>query len=469
MEQFPIAYPRILHLADPDSFEILEPAPETAVLSGLCKVNGRVIAVFAQEPTKFAGAMGKKETKQICRVMDAAREKNCPVVGLLHSSGAKIQEGVASLAGYAEIFKRNVQLSGRVPQISLVLGTCCGGAVYSPALTDFILMAENQGEMFITGPNVIRQATAEAVTRASLGSAEIHAKKSGVAHLAAKDELLLIKLAKTLLNYLPANCNEVPTKTETGDSAERKNPDLELLSKQERRKSYEMRTVIESIADKGTFLEIEPHFAENIRIGFARMDGISVGFVANNPAYLAGALDVDASIKAARFVRFCNAFNLPILTLVDVPGYLPGMEQEHAGIIRHGAKLLYAYAEAEVPKITLILRKAYGGAFCVMGSKPCSANAVFAWPNAEIAVMGPEGAVEILCKNELAQTKEPQKQKQEKIESYLRDFANPFIAFREKTIDKIILPQESRKEMIEALKKSLQNFSPRFKNKNIPL
>lgn len=469
MKKFPVAYPRILHLSDPDSFEILKPDAETAVLSGFCKVAGRLTAVFAQEPTKFAGAMGKKETEQICHLMDRALEKNCPVIGLNHSSGAKIQEGVASLAGYAEIFKRNVQLSGRVPQISLILGTSCGGAVYSPALTDFILMAENRGEMFITGPNVIRQVTGEAVTRESLGSAEIHARKSGLAHLTAKDEMLLIQLVKKLLSYLPANCNELPAQTETSDSPDRKNPELELLAKEERRKSYEARTVIEAIADRGTFLEIAPQFAENIRIGFARMDGIAVGFVANNPADLAGALDVDASIKAARFVRFCNAFNLPIFTLVDVPGYLPGMEQEHAGIIRHGAKLLYAYAEAEVPKITLILRKSYGGAFCVMGSKACGANAVFAWPCAEIAVMGPEGAVEILYKNELTEAKESQKQKQEKIESYLKDCANPLIAFKEKSIDKIIAPQESRREMLGALKKSLQNFFPRFKHKNIPL
>lgn len=484
MEDFPVAFPRIQSIADADSFEIF-PLRQTSlactrdrqdfaikkscgVLTGFCKIDQREVGVFSQEPTRFAGAMGWTESRLVCELMDASLNRRCPVVGLLHSSGAKIQEGVNSLAGYAEIFKRNVQLSGVVPQISIILGTCAGGAVYSPALTDFILIERSRGEMFITGPEVIRQTTGEVTDRKNLGGAEVHSLKSGLAHWVVNDHSLRTHLQR-LLSFLPAHCNENPPRIETEDSLSRNNPDLELLAKQDKRKAYEVKQVIESISDRQTFIEVQADFAKNIVIGFARLGGAAVGFVANNPAHLAGALDADASMKAARFVRFCDCFNIPIITLVDVPGYWPGIEQEHAGIIRHGAKLLHAYAEAEVPRITLILRKAYGGAYCVMGSKQCGATANFAWPNSEIAVMGPAGAVEILFKRELALYKDSEKVKQLKIEEYLKNYANPDLALKENYIDRIIQPSQTRKEILEALEHSLQNYKPHFKHKNIPL
>lgn len=469
MENFPIAAKRIQNISDPGSFEIYPKKVPCNILTGFCKIDRRTVGIFSQEPTHSAGAMGLVESQLLCALMDKSLEKKYPVIGLLHSAGAKIQEGVDSLAGYAEVFKRNVRLSGIVPQISLVLGTCAGGAVYSPALTDFILISKDGGEMFITGPDVIRQTTGEVTDRKGLGGSEIHFTKSGVAHLLAKEENSAGTLLRKLLSFIPSNCEENAPIFQTEDDLNRENPDLETISKEDKRKAYDVRQVIESIADRETFLEIQSDFAKNIVIGFARMGGTSVSFVANNSSHLAGALDIQACTKAARFIRFCDSFNVPIITLVDVPGYWPGIEQEHFGIIRHGAKLLYAYAELESPCITVILRKAYGGAYCVMGSKQCCPAVNFAWPTAEIAVMGPSGAVEILFKRGIELSQDPEKFKREKTEEYIHNVLNPDLALKKNYIDKIIKPSQTRKEILKTLKVLLKNYEPHFKHKNIPL
>lgn len=469
MENFTVAYPRIRNVADPESFQPYPSARDCGVLTGFCRIGGRQAAVFSQEPTKFAGASGLMESNLICNLMDEAARRRCPIIGILHSSGAKIQEGVDSLAGYAEIFKRNVRMSGIVPQISIVLGTCAGGAVYSPALTDCIIIKADQGEMFITGPEVIRKTVGEETDRKSLGGSQVHARKSGVAHMVAKDESYAGTLVRTLLSYLPSHCEENPPVQRGGDQEERRNPDLEMLAKEDKRKAYDVGQVIRSIADRDTLLEIQPDHARNITTGLARIGGYTVGFVANNPAHLAGALDVDSSMKGARFIRFCDSFNIPVVTLVDVPGYWPGVEQEHSGIIRHGANLLYAYSEAEVPCITVVLRKAYGGAYCVMGSKQCGATVNYAWPMAEIAVMGASAAVEILFKREIAQSKDPVTFKQGKTDEYVRQYVNLDLALRQNYIDKVIQPSQTRNEILKALKSSLRNYKPGFKHKNIPL
>lgn len=468
MKNFPVAFPRIQSLCDRDSFQIFPSEKSSGVLTGFGEIDGRTVGIFAQEPTLFAGAMGLQESRLVCGLMDEALKRKAPIVGILHSSGAKIQEGVDSLAGYAEIFKRNVQCSGVIPQISLVMGTCAGGAVYSPALTDLIIIVEEKGEMFITGPDVIRQTTGETTDRENLGGAEVHLTKSGVAHLVT-DEKNAANQIKQILSFLPSHCDQNPPIIRSEDKAERESPELNHLAKEDRRKAYDVRRVIETIVDRGSFLEIQPRFAENIVIGWGRLDGQAAGFVANNSAALAGALDNHASMKAARFVRLCDCFNIPVITLVDVPGYWPGIEQEHSGIIRHGAKLLHAYAEAEVPCITVILRKAYGGAYCVMGSKQCGAIINLAWPCAEIAVMGPGGAVEVLFKREIASSGDPDKYRQKKTEEYLRKYANPELALKQNYIEKIIEPSRTRIELIQALKQVLPKYRPHFKHRNIPL
>ncbi|MCZ7588536.1 MAG: acyl-CoA carboxylase subunit beta [Gaiella sp.] len=442
-----------------------------AVVTGYGTVFGRPVCVFSQDFTVFGGSLSEVFAEKVCKVMDMAVRVGCPVVGINDSGGARIQEGVVSLAGYAEIFWRNVQASGVVPQVSLVMGPCAGGAVYSPAITDFVLMTEGSSYMFITGPDVVKTVTGEDVSFEELGGAAAHATKSGVAHLVAPDEQACIDDARYLLTFLPQNNLETAPYAAPTDPADRESPELDTLIPDSPHKPYDMKRVIETVVDEGAFLEIQPRHAENIVCGFARLGGHAVGVVGNQPSALAGVLDIDASVKAARFVRTCDAFNVPLLTFVDVPGFLPGTAQEWGGIIRHGAKLLYAYAEATVPKLTVVTRKAYGGAYDVMSSKHIRADVNVAWPTAEVAVMGPDGAVNIVFRHELEETDDPKARRAELIADYKERFANPYSAAERGYVDDVIEPRRTRPYLVRALEATLTKREPGPKRKhgNIPL
>jgi acetyl-CoA carboxylase carboxyltransferase component len=442
-----------------------------AVVTGYGTIFGRKVFVFSQDFTVFGGTLSEAFAEKICKVMDLALRYGCPVIGINDSGGARIQEGVVSLGGYAEIFWRNVQASGVIPQISLVMGPCAGGAVYSPAMTDFILMVEGSSYMFITGPEVVKTVTGEEVTFEDLGGAATHATRSGVAHLTAPDEQAVLEDARYLLSFLPQNNLEQPPYAEPVDAVEREDPELDAIVPDNPNKPYDMRDVIVRVVDDGEFLDIQPLWAENIICGFARLGGHPVGVVANNPRALAGTLDIDSSVKAARFVRTCDAFNVPLVTFVDVPGFLPGTAQEWGGIIRHGAKLLYAYCEATVPKLAVITRKAYGGAYDVMSSKHIRADFNFAWPTAEVAVMGPEGAVNIVFRKELEQAEDAEARRAELIEEYRAQFANPYVAAERGYVDDVIEPRRTRPVLVDALETALSKRErrPARKHGNIPL
>jgi len=442
-----------------------------AVVTGYGKVLGRKIFVFSQDFTVFGGSLSEVFAEKICKVMDLAAKYGCPLVGINDSGGARIQEGVVSLAGYAEIFWRNVQSSGVIPQISLVMGPCAGGAVYSPAITDFVLMVEGASYMFITGPDVVKTVTGEEVTFEELGGAVTHATKSGVAHLTAPDEAAALDDARYLLSFLPQNNTEPTPFDAPSDPVDREAPELDALIPDEPAKPYDIKSVIDAVVDDGEFLETQPLYADNIVTGFARLGGYSIGVVGNQPKSLAGVLDIAASEKAARFVRTCDAFNIPIVTFVDVPGFLPGTAQEWGGVIRHGAKLLYAYAEATVPKLTVITRKAYGGAYDVMSSKHLRADFNFAWPTAEVAVMGPDGAVNIIFRRELAEAADPEARRAELIADYRERFANPYTAAERGYVDEVIEPRRTRPVLIDALQTAItkRERRPPRKHGNIPL
>jgi propionyl-CoA carboxylase beta chain len=453
-------------------FEMARTRPlADAVITGHGTIDGRQVCVFSQDFTVFGGSLGEVMGEKICKLMDLAARVGCPVIGINDSGGARIQEGVVSLGAYAELFYRNVRCSGVIPQISLIMGPCAGGAVYSPAITDFILMVRETSHMFITGPDVIKTVTGESVGFEELGGAMTHNTKSGVAHFATEDEEHCLEEARYLLSFLPQNNLESAPVADVTDDPRRMDPELDSAVPDNPNKPYDMRTVVARIVDNGEFLEVHEHYAPNIVCGFARLDGVSVGVVGNQPAALAGVLDIDASAKAARFVRTCDAFNIPIITFVDVPGFLPGTAQEWGGIIRHGAKLLYAYAEATVPKITLITRKAYGGAYDVMSSKHLRADFNFAWPTAEIAVMGPEGAVNIIYKRELAGSDSPAELRAQLMEDYTARFENPYAAAERGYIDDVIEPHETRPRLITALHllASKHEAGPKRKHGNIPL
>jgi propionyl-CoA carboxylase beta chain len=440
------------------------------VVTGYGKVSGRLVYVFSQDFTVLGGSLAEAHAEKICRIMDLALDNGAPVIGLNDSGGARIQEGVVSLGGYADIFHRNVQASGVVPQISAILGPCAGGAVYSPALTDFILMTEGTSYMFVTGPSVVKTVTHEEVSSEELGGASTHASKSGVAHLTAPNEVAVIDNIKQILSYLPQNCEETPAMQPyvPGDESR---PALRDVIPESSMQPYDMRTVAEGLIDAGSFLEIQPDYAPNIVVGFARIAGRSIGLVANQPAYLAGVLDIDASKKAARFVRTCDAFNVPLLVLEDVPGFLPGTDQEWGGIISNGAKLLYAFSEATVPRVTVITRKAYGGAYDVMNSKHIGADMNFAWPNAEIAVMGAKGAVEIIFRKEIAAAPDPAAKLAEKEAEYAELFAHPYRAASRGYVDEVIDPADTRIKLIRAFD-MLRNKTvarPKRKHGNLPL
>ncbi|MBF0623372.1 MAG: acyl-CoA carboxylase subunit beta [Magnetococcales bacterium] len=441
------------------------------VVTGHGLIFGRQVFVFSQDFTVFGGTLSETNAMKICKIMDMAMKMGVPVIGINDSGGARIQEGVASLAGYAEVFQRNVLASGVVPQISAILGPCAGGAVYSPAMTDFIMMVQGNSYMFVTGPEVVKTVTHEEVTFEDLGGANTHFTRSGVADFAFEHEMALLRQLRRLLTFLPANNREKAPVISTGDEPEREEPSLDFLIPDVANRPYDMHELIKKVVDNGDFMEVRAGYAKNIIVGFGRMDGRSVGVVANQPMVLAGCLDINSSVKAARFVRFCDCFNIPILTFVDVPGFLPGVQQEMGGIIRHGAKLLYAYAEATVPKVTLITRKAYGGAYDVMSSKHLRGDFNFAWPNAEIAVMGAKGAAEIIFRSEIGKADDSAKVLAEKADEYTRSFANPFVAAEKGFIDDIIMPRNTRKSIIRALRfldnKKLEN--PWRKHGNIPL
>jgi propionyl-CoA carboxylase beta chain len=441
------------------------------VVTGYGAVHGRTIFLFAQDFTVFGGSLSEAYAGKICKVMDLAMKTGAPIVGLNDSGGARIQEGVASLAGYAEIFLRNTLASGVVPQLSAVLGPCAGGAVYSPAITDFIFMVESTSYMFITGPDVIRAVTHEEVSKEELGGAHTHAARSGVAHRAFADEPGCLEGLRELLTFLPQNNREDPPRLPTKDRPDREDAALDALIPEDPAKPYDMHALLGRVVDDGRFFEIHPEYAPNIIVGFARMDGRPVGIVANQPAHLAGCLDIDASIKGARFVRFCDCFNIPIVTFVDVPGFLPGTAQEFGGIIKHGAKLLYAFAEATVPKLTIITRKAYGGAYDVMSSKHIRGDMSFAYPSAEIAVMGPEAAVGIVFRDELAKAADPQAARARYVAEYREKLANPYAAAALGYVDEVIRPRETRAKLTRALAVlgNKRDTNPPKKHGNIPL
>ena len=441
------------------------------VVTGHGTIDGRLVFVFSQDFTVFGGSLSEAYAEKICKVMDLAMKVGAPVIGLNDSGGARIQEGVASLGGYADIFLRNVLASGVIPQISVVMGPCAGGAVYSPAMTDFTVMVEHTSYMFVTGPNVVKTVTHEEVDSEFLGGAVTHTTKSGVAHLAASDEGEALDAARRILSYLPQNNLSDPPRVETADPSSRMDRALDDVVPADPRLPYDMHDVIDRIVDDGAFFEIQPGWAPNILIGYARLGGTSVGIVGQQPAILAGALDIDASIKAARFVRTCDCFNVPLVTFVDVPGFLPGVAQEHGGIIKHGAKLLYAYCEATVPKLTVITRKAYGGAYDVMSSKHIRGDMNFAWPTAEIAVMGAEGAVNIIFKDAIAAAADPVAEKARLVATYETEFANPYVAAARGYVDEVIKPSETRPRLIRALEvlADKRDTNPRKKHGNIPL
>jgi len=440
-------------------------------VTGYGRIHGRLAYVFAQDFTVLGGSLSEANAEKICKIMDLALKTGAPVIGLNDSGGARIQEGVLSLAGYAEIFERNVLSSGVIPQISAIMGPCAGGAVYSPALTDFIFMVEHTSHMFVTGPDVIKTVTQEDVTKERLGGAETHNTISGVAHFLAPDDAECLRMIRELVSYIPPNNRDDAPLRSTPDPIDRADPALDTLVPTDSQVPYDIKDIIHRVVDEGAFLEVHEHWAKNIVVGFARMDCRSVGIVANQPAFLAGCLDISSSMKGARFVRFCDAFNIPLLTFVDVPGFLPGTDQEFGGIIRHGSKLLYAYAEATVPKITVITRKAYGGAYCVMGSKHLRTDVNFAYPTAEIAVMGAEGAVNIVYRRELMSAADQDAARKQKIEDFRERFANPLIAAERGFIDDVIEPRETRPKVIRALRMLANKVDtmPRKKHGNIPL
>jgi acetyl-CoA carboxylase carboxyltransferase component len=441
------------------------------VITGWGKINGRPVYVFSNDFTVFGGSLGEVFAEKICKIMDLAVQNGAPVIGINDSGGARIQEGVVSLAGYADIFYRNVQTSGVVPQISVIMGPCAGGAVYSPALTDFTFMVEGTSHMFITGPDVVKAVTGEEITFEALGGADTHTRISGVAHLAFPDEEECLENVRYLMGFLPSNNLDTPPIFPCDDDPERAEESLNSFIPDNPNKPYDMHTIIQNVVDDGVFFEVQPAHAGNLLTGFARMNGKTVGLVANQPLVLAGTLDIDASVKGARFVRFCDAFNIPLITFVDVPGFLPGREQEHGGIIRHGAKLLYAYAEATVPKITLITRKAYGGAYDVMCSKHLHADINFAWPTAEIAVMGSDGAVQIIFRRQIQAAEDPITEARKLTEEYKEKFANPYIAAARGYIDDVILPSQTRPQLIRALEmnQTKRETRPKRKHGNMPL
>ncbi|MBF0195087.1 MAG: acyl-CoA carboxylase subunit beta [Magnetococcales bacterium] len=441
------------------------------VVSGYGTINGRQVFVFAQDFTVFGGSLSEANATKICKIMDMALKVGAPVIGLNDSGGARIQEGVASLGGYADIFQRNVMASGVIPQLSAILGPCAGGAVYSPALTDFILMVEDNSYMFVTGPEVVKTVTHEQVTVESLGGAKTHFTKSGVAHFAFPNGMVLLRQLRRLFSFLPSNNREEAPVVNTGDPTDREEKSLDYLIPDDPNQPYDMKELIKKVLDNYDFMETQGGFARNIITGFGRLNGATVGIVANQPLVLAGCLDINSSVKAARFVQFCDCFNIPILTLVDVPGFLPGKQQELGGIIKHGAKLLYAYAECTVPKITIITRKAYGGAYDVMASKHLRGDLNFAWPNAEIAVMGAKGASEIIFRNEIRNSDDPEAKLKEKTDEYSERFANPFVAAQRGFIDDVIRPSQTRWRLIRGFAmladKSVEN--PWKKHGNMPL
>jgi propionyl-CoA carboxylase beta chain len=477
---------RIEKLLDPGSFQELDALVRhrttdfgmqgnrpygDAVVTGHGTIDGRRVCIFSQDFTVFGGSLGEVMSEKICKVMDMAVRVGCPMIGINDSGGARIQEGVVALGGYAEVFWRNVQSSGVIPQISLVMGPCAGGAVYSPALTDFIFMVKETSHMFVTGPEVIKTVTGEAVGFEDLGGAMSHSTKSGVAHFASDDEDQCLADARYLLSFLPQNNLETAPRALSADDPQREDPELDEVIPDSPNKPYDMREVIHRVVDEGEFMEVHERFAPNIIVGFARLDGHAIGIVANNPAQLAGVLDISSSEKAARFIRTCDSFNVPVVSLVDVPGFLPGSTQEWGGVIRHGAKLLYAYAEATVPKLTVVTRKAYGGAYDVMGSKHIRTDINFAWPSAEIAVMGPEGAVNIVYRRDLAAAEDPAARRAELIRDYREHFANPYIAAERGYLDDVIVPHQTRPKLIEALQmlQTKREPGPRRKHGNIPL
>jgi acetyl-CoA carboxylase carboxyltransferase component len=445
--------------------------PGDGVVTGYGTIGGRQVAVFSHDATVFGGSLGEVFAEKVVKIMDWAEKVGCPCIGINDSGGARIQEGVVSLAGYAHIFQKNVDSSGVIPQVSLIVGPCTGGAVYSPAMTDFILMVKNVGYMFITGPDVIKVTTGEQVGFEDLGGAEVHNIKSGVAHFIAETEKESFQQIRDLLSYLPQNNTEQPPFLATSDPEDRMDPELQSVIPDASTAPYDMHDVVRRVVDDGRFTETQPHFSPNLITGFARLGGYAVGVVANQPKIMAGALDINASVKGGRFVRFCDAFNIPIVTFVDVPGFMPGTAQEYGGIIRHGAKLLYAYCEATVPKLTVITRKAYGGAYDVMSSKHIGADFNVAWPSAEIAVMGPQGAVNVIFKRDISAAPDPAARSKELVEDYIDKFANPYFAAERGYIDDIIEPQQTRPRLISALK-ALQGKRverPRRKHGNIPL
>jgi propionyl-CoA carboxylase beta chain len=440
-------------------------------ITGYGRVEGRLVFVFAQDFTVFGGSLSEANAGKIVKVMDLAAKMGAPVIGLNDSGGARIQEGVMSLAGYADIFLRNTLYSGVVPQISAIMGPCAGGAVYSPAITDFIFMVDQTSYMFITGPDVIKLVTHEEVTKDQLGGAHTHNETSGVAHFMCRDDAECLSMVRELLSFVPSNNLEDPPRKACTDTIDRLDEKLDTLIPDQSNMPYDMKDVIHTVVDDGYFFEIHEHYAKNIVVGFARFNGKPVGIVANQPAMLAGTLDINASVKGARFVRFCDCFNIPLVTFEDVPGFLPGTQQEYGGIIRHGAKLLYAFAEATVPKVTVITRKAYGGAYCVMASKHIRADVNYAWPSAEIAVMGPEGAVDIVYKHELDHAENREEMRQQKIEEFRERLANPYVAADRGFVDAVIQPRETRKKLIQALEmlETKRDKNPPKKHGNIPL
>jgi propionyl-CoA carboxylase beta chain len=445
--------------------------PGDAVITGWGTVDGRTVFVFAEDFTVFGGSLGEAVSEKVCKVMDLAMETGAPLIGLKDSGGARIQEGVFALDGYGKIFRRNVAASGVIPQISVIMGPCAGGAVYSPAITDFVYQVEGTSHLFITGPDVIKAVTGEEVTFDTLGGSQPHSHVSGVTHFVSSDGSHALEEIRYLLSFLPQNNMEVAPFFTPTDQPDRMEEALTTIIPDSPNQPYDMVELIEHVVDDGEFYEVHQHFAQNIVTGFARLDGYSIGIVGNNPASLAGTLDIDASVKAARFVRFCDAFNIPIVTFVDVPGFLPGVDQEHGGIIRHGAKLLYAYCEATVPRITVITRKAYGGAYVVMNSRGVGADIAFAWPTAEIAVMGAQGAVNIIHRREIADSDDPESRRTELITDYEQQFSNPYVAAERGLVDEVIEPRETRHRLIQALEmlKTKRTSLPPKKHGNVPL
>lgn len=441
------------------------------VIIGYGTINGRKVFVFSQDFTVLGGSLSESHGRKICKLMDLALKNGAPIIGLNDSGGARIQEGVVSLGAYADIFLRNTLASGVIPQISVILGPCAGGAVYSPAITDFVCMVKNNSYMFVTGPNVVKTVTHEEVSFEDLGGADTHASKSGVAHLIAENEVDLLDRVREMMQYMPQNNLDDAIEVDDGDDPNRMDESLNTIIPENPNKPYDVKDVILRVFDNSKFFEIHEHYAKNIVVGFAHLNGIPVGIIANQPAFLAGVLDIDSSVKAGRFIRFCDAFNIPIITFVDVPGFLPGTDQEWRGIIRNGAKLLYAYCEATVPKITVILRKAYGGAYDVMNSKHIRGDINLAWPSAEIAVMGPKGAVEIIFRKEISDSDDPQAATDELVNQYREKFANPYIAAERGYVDDVIEPSETRPKLIKALEmtKNKVDHNPKKKHGNIPL